>query len=257
MRTRFLLLPILLGLLSACSGAAYRDYHFTDPVEYYYFYPEGAGTAGPAPLFIALLGDKHSPLDCIELFQQFAKDRRYALLCPDLGGAQGLADPLQAERDLAAILSKLYSTNTFQNQFFLTGFGDGGSFALEYAGSTRKPSAVSAMSVGAYPENSRRRVRCRFSSWPDNKTQKGLRGEGDRARLAGPGCWWMSSRWRERPISLQGVRSFRLRTARPGLKSAMNRDRAARRRHRVVAEARITAAMKAGEFDRLPGTAPR
>ncbi len=154
MRTRFLLLPILLVLMSACSGAAYRDYHFTDPVEYYYFYPEGAGAAGPAPLFIALLGDKSSPLDCIKLFQQFAKDRRYALLCPDLGGDQGLANPLQAERDLAAILTKLYSTNTFQNRFFLTGFGDGGSFVLDYA--LKYPQAVSgvsAMSVDAYPEN--------------------------------------------------------------------------------------------------------
>ena len=154
MRTRFLFLPVFLVLLSACRGAAYREYHFTDPVEYYYFYPEGAGTEGPAPLVIALLGDKHSPLDCIELFQQFSKDRRYALLCPALGGDQGLADPLQAERDLAAILTKLYSTSTFQDRFFLIGFGDGGSFALQYA--LKYPQAVngvSAMSVEAYPEN--------------------------------------------------------------------------------------------------------
>ncbi len=154
MRTRFLLIPVLLVLLSACRGAAYRDYHFTEPVDYYYFFPEGAGSRGPAPLVIALLGEKRSPLDCIELFQQFAVDRRYALLCPDLGGDKGLADPLQAERDLAAILTKLYSTETFQNRFFLIGFGDGGSFALDYA--LRYPQAVggvSAMSVETYPEN--------------------------------------------------------------------------------------------------------
>ncbi len=153
MRTRFLLLPLFLALLTACQGSAYRDYRFTDPVEYYYLYPEGAGTGGLAPLFIALLGEKHSAVDCMDLFQQFARDRSYALLCPDLGGDQGLSDPLQAERDLAAILTELYSTNTFQDRFFLAGFGNGGSFALEYA--LKYPQAVSgvsAMSVEAYPE---------------------------------------------------------------------------------------------------------
>src|SRR3990172_4775094 len=123
MRVRFLLLPGFLLLLSACRGAAYRDYRFTDPVEYYFYLPEEAGR-GPAPLFIALLGEKHTPLDCIDLFQVFANDRGYALLCPDLGGEKGLTDPLQAERDLAAILTELYSTNTFQNRFSFTVFRD-------------------------------------------------------------------------------------------------------------------------------------
>jgi len=152
MRIRFLLLPGFLLLLSACRGAAFRDYHFTDPVEYYFYLPEKAGP-GPAPLFIALLGEKHSPLDCIDLFQVFANDRGYALLCPALGGEGGLADPLQAERDLAAILTELYRTNTFQNRFVFTGFGDGGAFALDYA--LKYPQAVSgvtAMSVDTYPE---------------------------------------------------------------------------------------------------------
>jgi len=145
MRLRFLLLPVFVLMLSACRAAAWRDYHFTEPVEYYFFYPDSAGLAGPAPLFLGLLGQDRGPLDCIEFFNQFAQDRGYALLCPDLGGGEGLADSQQAERDLSTILAQLYSSQTFQDQFFLAGFGDGGTFALEYA--LKYPAAVSGVSV--------------------------------------------------------------------------------------------------------------
>jgi pimeloyl-ACP methyl ester carboxylesterase len=152
MRRRLLLLPVLVLALSACADA-WRDYHYSDPVEYYYYYPESAGAAGRAPLFIALLGEGRSPQDCIELLNQFADDRGFALLCPDLGGAEGLSDPLQAERDLSAILTRLYSSQTFQDRFFLAGFADAGTFALDYG--LKYPAAVSGVSARSpesYPE---------------------------------------------------------------------------------------------------------
>ncbi len=148
-----LLAPLIVLLLSGCGGAAWRDYHHTDPVEYYFSYP-ATTLRGAPPLFIALLGKGHSPLDCIKLFQQFAEDRHFALLCPELGGEGGLSDRVQAERDLAAILTDLYAQYDFEDKFFLTGFGDGGEFALTYG--FTYPSAISgisAMSVDAYPED--------------------------------------------------------------------------------------------------------
>src|SRR3972149_3502200 len=84
---RALLASGLLLLLAGCRPQAWRDYHFTDPLEFYFSYPTTTDLGGAPPLFIALLGEGRSPLDCIELFQQFAEDRFYALLCPDLGGA--------------------------------------------------------------------------------------------------------------------------------------------------------------------------
>ncbi|HMK08828.1 MAG TPA: hypothetical protein VK449_07340 [Anaerolineales bacterium] len=140
-------------LLAGCRAAAWRDYHYTDPVEYYFSYPTTTDLRGAPPLLIALLGKDHSPLDCIEMFQPFAVDRHFALLCPKLGGKNGLADRLQAERDLADILTALYARHGFENKFYLAGFGDGGEFALDYAfkypGSI---SGVSAMSVDSFPE---------------------------------------------------------------------------------------------------------
>src|SRR3972149_3968412 len=124
---------------AGCRAEAWRDYHFTDPVEYYFSYPTTTDLGGAPPLFIALLGEGRSPLDCIELFQQFAEDRFYALLGPDRGAKGGLADRVQAERDLADVLTDLYAQYDFESKFFLTGFGDGGGVALacglEYPGS--------------------------------------------------------------------------------------------------------------------------
>jgi pimeloyl-ACP methyl ester carboxylesterase len=142
-----------LALLAACQGAAYRDLHFTQPSEYYFYYPDPETIRGAPPLLIALMGKGRGPAACIDLFHQFAVDGKYALLCPALGGRFGVGDSLQAEADLAAILTQLYQTHTFADRFFLAGFGDGGSFALSYA--LKYPGAVSgvsAMSVETYPE---------------------------------------------------------------------------------------------------------
>lgn len=153
MRLRLVLTVGIVLALGGCRAAAWRDYRETTPVEYYFWHPQVESPRGPPVLVIVLLGEGGSPLDCIELFQPLAEDRGYALLCPRLGGSQGLEDPLAAERDLAAILGDLYARDTFNSQFFLAGFADGGTFALEYA--FKYPQAVigvSAMSVGEYPE---------------------------------------------------------------------------------------------------------
>ena len=154
MKTRRLLsLVVLAAFLTGCRAAAWRDYHYTEPVEYYFSHPSSTGLRGAPPLLIALLGEGRSPLDCIELFQPFAEDRDFALLCPALGGEQGLADRAQAERDLADILTALYEQYDFRDKFYLTGFGLGGEFALEYG--MKYPasvSGISAMSVDAYPQ---------------------------------------------------------------------------------------------------------
>lgn len=154
MRTRRALsLVVLAALLAGCRAAAWRDYHHTEPVEYYFSYPSTTGIRGAPALFIALLGEGRSPLDCIELFQPFAEDRDFALLCPDLGGGQGLEDRAQAERDLADILTSLYAEYDFRDKFYLTGFGLGGEFALEYGMKySASVSGISAMSVDEYPQ---------------------------------------------------------------------------------------------------------
>lgn len=153
MQLRSMLAAGLLLALAGCRAAAWQDFHRTEPVEHYFWSPEVESPRGPPLLVIVVLGEGGSALDCIELFQPLAQDRGYALLCPQLGGRQGVEDVLAAEFDLAAILSGLYAEQTFRTRFFLAGFGNGGEFALAYA--LRYPNAVSgvsAMSVEEYPE---------------------------------------------------------------------------------------------------------
>ncbi|MBM2843829.1 MAG: hypothetical protein HW404_1666, partial [Anaerolineales bacterium] len=52
---RVLLTSGLLLLLAGCRAEAWRDYHFTDPVEYYFSSPTTTDLGGAPPLFIALL----------------------------------------------------------------------------------------------------------------------------------------------------------------------------------------------------------
>lgn len=195
MRRRSLAACLVLLLLAGCRAAAWRDFHYTEPVDYYFSYPGTTGVRGAPPLFIALLGEGSSPLDCIELFQQFAEDRQYALLCPELGGDEGLSDRPQAERELSDILTTLYAQHTFESKFFLTGFGDGGEFALEYG--LKYPasvSGISAMSVDSYPES---------VGFPGSLPVQILVGESDTQRLTA--AREIEQAWRDRGILIRLV----------------------------------------------------
>lgn len=155
MRRVDLPLAVLLAgsLLVACADNRWREYRFTEPSEYYFYFPETTLRRGAVPLLISLLGEDRSARDCMELFQSYAFDREIALLCPASQGGNVLEDRLQAETDLAAILAQIYTTHVFQDRFFLAGFGDAGTFALEYG--LKYPGAVggvSAMSVETFPD---------------------------------------------------------------------------------------------------------
>lgn len=153
-RIPLLLAVVLVGsLLASCADNRWREFRFSEPSEYYFYYPEATQRRGPPPLLIALLGESRSALDCMELFHSYAVDRGISLLCPGVQGGDDLEDRLQAETNLAAILAQIYTTHLFQDRFFLAGFRDAGTFALEYG--LKYPGAVggvSAMSVETFPE---------------------------------------------------------------------------------------------------------
>lgn len=143
-----------LPLLAACGPDPWGSYHYTNPSDYYYAFPPTDRLRGPPPLLVVYLGGGRSERDCIDLFYEFAAEQGIALLCPWVEGRDGLEDRLKVETELAAILSQIYTSNVFEDKFYLAGFGDAGDFVLEYGlkypGAVR---AVSAMSVEAYPEN--------------------------------------------------------------------------------------------------------
>jgi pimeloyl-ACP methyl ester carboxylesterase len=140
-------------LLAACGPDPWGKYHYTNPSDFYYAFPPTEGLRGPPPLLVVYLGGGRSERDCIDLFYEFVTEKGIALLCPWVEGRDGLDDRLNVETELAAILGQIYTSNVFEDKFYLAGFGDAGGFVLEYG--LKYPSAVravSVMSVETYPE---------------------------------------------------------------------------------------------------------
>jgi pimeloyl-ACP methyl ester carboxylesterase len=170
-------------------------------------------------------------------------------LCPDLGGEQGLADRAQAERDLADILTSLYAEYDFRDKFYLTGFGLGGEFALEYG--MKYPasvSGISAMSVDEYPQ----------PLGPTGAMSvQVLAGEADEDRLAAAQPSRSLAQSRRARASASGRRQ------RPGADAGFcpigcagdrpDRTVTTATALEILAECQIAAAMAAGDFDELPG----
>lgn len=143
----------LAGLIvaAACSrSSAWKDYFHKDPLPYYLFVPEGHPSIDPLPLFVGLLGKGGSALDCFDLWQPLAKEREMALICPELAGGKPLVGSTDAERDLANVLTPLYTQYNLKPRFFLAGFGDAGRFVMDYA--LRFPQVVSGVAVMAVDE---------------------------------------------------------------------------------------------------------
>lgn len=138
-------------LVAACSRSSeWRAYFHDDPLPHYLYIPEGGAGISPPPLFIGLLGEGGSAVDCFDLWQPLAKERDLVLICPELAGGATLTGNTDAERDLSNLLTQLYSQYRLQPRFFLAGFGDAGRFVLDYA--LRFPQVVSGVAVMAVDE---------------------------------------------------------------------------------------------------------
>ncbi len=146
-------LLMCLALVAACGrGAASQPYYHDDPLPYYLYVPDGHSEQNPAPLFVGLLGNGGSALDCFELWQPLMEDRDLALICPELAKGANLQDNVDAQRDLGTVLTDVYAQQAFQPRFFLGGYGDGGRFALDYALQfPQVVSGVAAMAVDEWP----------------------------------------------------------------------------------------------------------
>lgn len=144
-------LLVSLALVTACGpGAAAQPYYHEDPLPYYLYVPEDRSELNPPPLFVGLLGQGGSALDCFDLWQSLAEDRDLALICPELIGGADLQGSVDAQRDLGTVLTDVYAQQTFQPRFFLAGFGDAGRFAMDYA--LQFPQVVSGVAVTAVDE---------------------------------------------------------------------------------------------------------
>lgn len=144
-----LVLLMLLFALSACisSGNSLdpEDFKHTFPSEYYFYLPEGYSDNKYWPVFIGIHEFGGSGRDCWNLWQQYADEDEFILICPSLADASGGWSQPDAEQRLIAIINQVFRDYRIQNQVFLVGFSAGAQFVQGFA--FRYPGYVSAVAV--------------------------------------------------------------------------------------------------------------
>lgn len=135
---------VVILLVSAC-GPRFADNRYESPSEYYLYVPDNYQPSGEFYLFVALHGQEQDGADCYEEWWRYAQEVRFVLLCPTMPVDEEGYDRTEAENQLAAILTDLYSRYTFANQFFLAGYEAGADFALPYA--YRYPTAIVGLAI--------------------------------------------------------------------------------------------------------------
>jgi pimeloyl-ACP methyl ester carboxylesterase len=132
---------------------------FLDPNSYkrafpyeFYVYPPSKNTEDtyrPIFVFIPDVGDKE--MTCWNSFQKSADKEGYILVCPTFSEIIGSWSTGEVESILSDILNQVRHEYSVQERIFLSGFGSGGLFALDYAYDyPRDVAGVSAIAPGGH-----------------------------------------------------------------------------------------------------------
>jgi predicted esterase len=132
------LLSLFFGLsLSNCNGRYIflnpAEYRKEMPYEYYVYAPSNYSPDIYWPIFIFIHGEGGSGLDCWNLFQKYADEEEYILVCPSLADSGGGWYQQDGETKLLSILNQIHKDYSAQSNVFLSGFSAGGQFVQGFA----------------------------------------------------------------------------------------------------------------------------
>jgi pimeloyl-ACP methyl ester carboxylesterase len=82
---------------------------------------------------MALHGEGQDAFDCFDFWRSYADENGFVLLCPELPYTDGLMDRGAAQALLGQALQTAYSEVSLPATFFVVGFGEAGTLALQYA----------------------------------------------------------------------------------------------------------------------------
>jgi phospholipase/carboxylesterase len=129
-----LALIALAGLCAACSSIPDPDEHrFAQPWPFYLYLPATYTPDRAWPLFIGVSGSSADGRSCWNTWQQYADEKEYVLLCPELADPDGQLEQLRGNARLLDILGRVYEECSLQPKIFLAGFSAGGQFVHGYA----------------------------------------------------------------------------------------------------------------------------
>ncbi len=150
---------ILVALLcsTACSsllGSSSKDptaYRHQDQIEFFLYLPEDYSPDRDWPVFVGIHGFGGSGRDCWSMWQAYADEEGFVLVCPTLSDEQGGWFQQQGENALAHILNSIYKQYSIENKVFLAGFSAGAQFVQGFAFDIPSyVSGVSSISSGNY-----------------------------------------------------------------------------------------------------------
>ncbi len=138
-------------LTGGCSGrGAAEAYHRATPGELYLYTPPNYEPGTLIQLLMALHGDGQDAFDCFEFWRSYADENGFVLLCPELPYTDGLMDRGAAQALLGQALQTAYSEVSLPGTFFVVGFGEAGTLALQYA--SQFPASIAGVAAIANRE---------------------------------------------------------------------------------------------------------
>jgi hypothetical protein len=104
------------------------DYRHTQPVEYYLYVPENYTADREWPLFVGIHGAGGTGLQCWHLWQKYAEEEGFILLCPSIpGDASGFYLDV-GENTVWNAVGEVKKEYRIRQQMFLSGFSAGAFF---------------------------------------------------------------------------------------------------------------------------------
>ena len=157
---------VISGLLFGCCLAGCERQSFTlqynptpysrdEPTEYYLYLPSDYSTEREWPVFVGIHGFGSDGRSCLEMWQGYADQEGFVLVCPSLSDESGGWYQDTGERILKDVLKKVKQECRIQNKVFLAGFSAGAQFIQGFAFANPN-SVISAavLSAGNYYEPS-------------------------------------------------------------------------------------------------------
>jgi phospholipase/carboxylesterase len=149
------------GCLAACSSQPLtlrhdpKPYHRDQPAEYYLYLPSSYTVDKDWPVFVGIHGFGQDGRECLDMWQEYADQEGFVLVCPSLSDESGGWYQDQGEKTLRAVLEEVHKEVRVQHKLFLAGFSAGAQFAqgfaFDYPGSV---TGVAVLSSGNYYEPS-------------------------------------------------------------------------------------------------------
>lgn len=150
----FAILPLLIVLLSACSLLGAADpapYRHESPIEYFFYVPEEYTPDHNWPLFVGIHGFGGSGTDCWNMWQPYAEEEGFILLCPSIADASGGWYQNAKEAIVMDLLRMVDHGYSLRPRVFFVGFSAGAQFVQGFAfNNYNAVGGVAVLSSGNY-----------------------------------------------------------------------------------------------------------